>query len=442
MLTACLSRLQDHCPADAPHWGWVVVQLGLFFLASSVLLGGVLLVVGLVVATWRKGFAAYCKDRMNRLLLLVAGLILVGATQAVSGGFAWLGLFWLPFFWGFWGWQAYLETPAARRRCSGWLVAGTVPVLITGVGQMTLGWQGPWSMAGDLVIWQMDAGGNPAGRLSGIFGHANITAAWLALTWPLVLAHLLEPPLRWWKQSALLILAVLQGLCLWLTASRNGWGSLILAVPLVLAGPRSWALLLPVTLLGLIPVVLAILPVDLLGVQELARLVVPDALWQRFAAESFQGRAPGDTRLEMWGFSNQLILERPWLGWGAAAFGMLYPYFDLGNGHVHNLPLDLAVSFGLPAALLLLAVPIHVLVTAVRHGMATASITDRGWLVAFLSLAGIHATDLPYYDVNINVAGWFLLAGLRAYGLAAPQRRLTGAMRGGAQMECRFSNSN
>ena len=103
--TGCLSRLQDHCPAGAPRWGWVVVQkpwismgqgckqqgldatlhdamlhtdglsvppsrslprwgaalglgggvqLGLFFLASSALLGGVLLVAGLVTAPWRK----------------------------------------------------------------------------------------------------------------------------------------------------------------------------------------------------------------------------------------------------------------------------------------------------------------------------------------------------------------------------------------------------
>ena len=110
-----------------------------------------LVVVGLVVATWRKGFAAYWSDELNRVLLVAAGLLLAGATQAVSGDLAWWGLFnWLPFFWGFWGWQAYVATPDARRRCSSWLVAGTVPVLITGLGQMVLGWQGPCPWRG---IW-------------------------------------------------------------------------------------------------------------------------------------------------------------------------------------------------------------------------------------------------------------------------------------------------
>ncbi len=436
----CLSWLQVHCPVGAPRWGWVAVQLGLFFLTSSALLGGLLLLASVVLVTWHKGFTAYWSDGLNRVLLVVAGLILIGATQAVSGGFAWLVLlYWLLLFWCFWGWQAYLETPEARRRCSGWLVAGTVPVLITGLGQMVLGWRGPWSMAGDLIIWYVAPGGNPEGRLSGLFGHANNTAAWLALTWPLVLTHLLESRLTWGQRGVVLVLAVLQSSCLWLTASRNGWGAMILAVPLLL-GPWSW--LLPLLLLALIPIVLAILPADPLSLQELAQSVVPNAIWQRFAAESFQNRALGDTRLEMWAASIQLILERPWLGWGAIAFGQLYSLrmgFS-GHFHPHNLPLDLGVSFGLPAALLLLATCFWIVMKVVRSGMFTTTLMDRGWLAAFLLLASIHATDLP--DERTNVAGWFLLAGLRAYGLAAPQRRLTGAMSGGAQTECRFSSSN
>ena len=435
-LTGFLSWLQDHCPAGVPRWGWVAVQLGLFFLARSARLGGILLVAGLVVATWRKGFAAYWSDGLNRVLLVVAGLLLAGASQAVSGDLAWWGLFnWLPLFWGFWGWQAYLGTPEARRRCSGWLVAGTVPVLVSGLGQMVLGWQGAWSV-GDLTIWSVDPGGNPEGRLSGFFGHANFAAAWLALTWPLTLTHLLKPCLHWRQRGAVLALAVLHSLCLWLTASRSGWGAMILAFPLIL-GPWSWAWFLPLLLLAAIPFTLAILSSDPLGLQDLAQSVVPDPLWQRFAAESFQNRAVGDTRLEMWTVARQLVLERPWLGWGAAAFGMLY---SLRSGfsayHPHNLPLDLGLSFGVPVALLLLAVPTWVVTKAMRRGMATSAIADRGWLAAFLLLASIHAMDSTYYDSRINMAGWFLLAGLRAYGLAAAsQRRLTGATSGGAQME-------
>ena len=418
-----LAWLRGHCPAGASPWGWVAVQLGLFFLASSTLLGGVLLVAGLVAATWRKGFAAYWSDGLNRLLLVAAGLLLAATTQAVSGDLAWWGLFnWLPFFWGFWGWQAYLNTPEARRRCSGWLVAGTVPVLITGLGQMVLGWQGPWAMAGDLVIWHVDAGGNPGGRLSGLFDYATIAAAWLALTWPLLLACVLQSPWSWRRGGVMLGPVVLHGLCLWLTASRNAWATAVSAVPLVL-GPGAWAWLLPLLLLALLPVALAMLPGVPAGLQELARAAVPDSLWQRLMDQGVD-RPVATTRLSQWWVAGQLVLERPWLGWGAAAFGTLY-FLRSGffHGHPHNLPLDLGLSFGVPVALLLLAVPLWVVVAAVRRGMATAGITDRGWLAAFLLLSSIHATDLPYYDARINMAGWFLLAGLRAYGLAASSQR-------------------
>ena len=426
MPMGCLWRLQDHCPVGTPRWGWVAVQLGLFFLASSALLGGILLVVGLVGATWRKGFAAYWSDGLNRVLVVVTGLLLAAATQAVSGELAWWGLFnWLPLFWGFWGWQTYVDTLEARRRCSGWLVAGTVPVLVTGLGQMVLGWQGPWAMAGDLVIWHMDPGGNPSGRLSGLFDYATITAAWLTLTWPLLLACVLQPPWRWRQRGVALVLVALHGLCMWLTASRNAWAAAVLAVPLVL-GPGAWLWLLPLLLLALLPVALAVLPGVPAGLQEWARAAVPDSLWQRLTDHGFD-RPPATTRLSQWSVAGRLVLERPWLGWGAAAFGTLYVlHSGFFHGHPHNLPLDLGLSFGVPVAVLLLAVPLWVVVTAVRRGMATAPMADRGWLAAFLLLASIHATDLPYYDSRINMAGWFLLAGLRAYGLATPQDGVIG----------------
>ena len=152
----------------------------------------------------------------------------------------------------------------ARRRAALWMVAGTVPVVVTGLGQLWLGWQGPWQFLGGLVIWFMAPGGEPEGRLSGLFDYANIAAAWLALVWPLMLAALVQPGLDRRRRSVVLILAVALVTALVLTDSRNGWGSLVLAVPLVL-GPVTWPWLLPLLALGLIPVLLAVWP----GVPEL-----------------------------------------------------------------------------------------------------------------------------------------------------------------------------
>jgi hypothetical protein len=56
------------------------------------------------------------------------------------------------------------------------------------------------------------------------------------------------------------------------------------------------------------------------------------------------------------------------------------------------------------------------LVRAARLGMVQATLFDRAWWTSVLVLAALHATDMPFYDSRINVAGWVLLAGLGAYG--------------------------
>jgi O-antigen ligase len=112
-----------------------------------------------------------------------------------------------------------------------------------------------------------------------------------------------------------------------------------------------------------------------------------------------------------------LVAERPWLGWGAAAFSVIYPLrTGFWHGHTHNLPLDLAVSHGLPVALLLVALVLGLLIRAARLGMATGALWERAWWAAALVLTSLHATDMPFYDSRINLAGWVLLAGLRCYG--------------------------
>ena len=87
------------------------------------------------------------------------------------------------------------------------LVAGTLPVLLTGLGQMFLGWQGPWQLGGGAIIWFVAPGGQPQGRLSALFDYANIAGAWLGVVWPLMLAAVLRPD-GWWRRGAALMLTL------------------------------------------------------------------------------------------------------------------------------------------------------------------------------------------------------------------------------------------
>ena len=44
--------------------------------------------------------------------------------------------------------------------------------------------------------------------------------------------------------------------------------------------------------------------------------------------------------------------------------------------------------------------------------MLRESIFSKAWIIAFVLLIIIHATDLPYLDARINLVGWILFAGI------------------------------
>ena len=408
---AITNWLRCQRPAAATASGWIAFQLGVLLLASSLLLAVPPLFWALLQGS-RCHRRPWWSDKLNRVFALIAGLMLLSAPWAHSGWLSWVGLGnWLPFFWGFWGFQPYMATATARRRVALLFIASTMPVLITGIGQLLFGWSGPWQALGGLLIWHMAPGGMPLGRLSGLFDYANITAAWLSFSWPLLLAAALE---SWRRFPWLLLLVVSHVGCLYLTDSRNGWGAAVLAVPLLL-GPGRWLWLMPLLLLLLLPVLFAVLP----GVPELlqngCRFLVPEAIWVRLSDIAFSDRPMASTRLGQWQVAAGLVAERPWLGWGAAAFSLIYPIrAGVWHGHPHNLPLDLAISHGMPAAFLLIAVVLWLLLRATCLGINQAGLFERAWWAAVLILVLLHATDLPLYDGRVNVAGWLLLAGLRA----------------------------
>ena len=126
------------------------------------------------------------------------------------------------------------------------------------------------------------------------------------------------------------------------------------------------------------------------------------------------------TRIGQWKIGLNLIFEKPWLGWGAAAFSILYPLrTGLSHGHSHNLPLELAISHGLLVSLLINIFVFSLLLGSFFYRIFNSLnsheniIIDRAWWSAALILICFHATDIPLFDSRINILGWLLLIGLR-----------------------------
>ncbi len=400
--------------------GWSSFQLGVFFLPSSALISYVFLLVALFQGSLKRR-DLYWREYWNYPLALVTFLMLIGCFRSQTGWLAWIGLFnWLPFFWCFWGLQPYLLTSERRQKCASCLVLGSLPVLITGFGQLWLGWEGPWEIFDGLIIWFISPGGEPLGRLSGLFDYANITAAWLSGVWPFCLASVLHPFIFGRNRAIPCALLIAFVSAMILTDSRNALGALVLGLPLVF-GSASWSWLIPLMLICSVPVIIAVIPVFDFGIQEFARSIVPESIWMRLSDTQFvDTRTFEATRIGQWKIALNLILEKPLLGWGAAAFSIIYPLrTGLTHGHSHNLPLELAISHGLIVSFVInMFVFSLLLISSFNRIFKNFNpqkniIVDRAWWTSTLILICFHATDIPLFDSRINILGWILLIGLR-----------------------------
>jgi O-antigen ligase len=383
----------------------------MLLLPSSALLGGLCFLVACISGSQGREQPIW-RDSWMQPLLLAGLLMLVGCCFAQSGALAWAGLAnWLPFFWAFWACRPHLETVNQRRQAAWMLVAGTVPVLVTGFGQMLLGWSGPWQLGGGAIVWFVAPGGQPSGRLSGLFDYANIAGAWLGVVWPLMLACVLRPD-AWWRRSGAFALALSTAVAVVFTQSRNAMGALALALPLVI-GPLQWSWLLPLLALLTVPLALAVLPGIPIGLKSWSAALLPDRIAERLLDQDTP-TAWKHTRLGQWGYGIELVAARPWFGWGAAAFSVLYPIYAVKrwHGHSHNLPLELAISHGLPVTVLIVGTVFFLLVVALKRGMLRRDPLERAWWAAALVMVVMHATDLPLFDSRMNILGWVLLAGL------------------------------
>ena len=419
-----ISDINKFRPYESHPIGWNCFQLGLFLLPSTAFLSGLFFLIALVLGS-RNRELSYWKDVWNYPLFCSALLMFIGCFTARSEWLSWLGLVnWLPFFWAFWAFQPYLMNPHSRRFSALVLLTGTVPVLITGFGQIWFDWEGPWEFLGGLITWHVVPDGQPLGRLSGLFDYANIAGAWLAIIWPLSLAALIHSFVERRNRFASLFIVLAIAIAILLTDSRNAWGALALAIPF-LSGTYTWIWLLPLLAFLVTPIVISSAPGFPFSIQEFFRFFVPEAIWERLSDIRFD-RAIEATRFNQWKLAVLFIFQRPFLGWGAAAFSIIYTEkTGLWHGHAHNLPLELAVSHGIPASLLIVGMVLTLLYQSLRKGVISKKCRledrlgtiffDRAWWTAVLIIIFLHSFDIPLFDSRINILGWVLLAGLRCY---------------------------
>jgi O-antigen ligase len=291
---------------------------------------------------------------------------------------------------------AYLQGRDQLDRLALALVAVAPPLVLLGLAQ-ALGWS-PLPLFTDA-----------RSPVYATLGRSNFLGAMLALLAPLTLALLVSAPRGRRIWVALLLAGELSVLAL--TQARGAWLALAAAVGL-------WALVMAWARIG------PHLRRWLALVGGVAGVGAAAALVAAFATGAVNAQGSTAARLTIWRATLRLIAERPLLGHGPEALGLLFPrvappelvYYE-GRGvlvdRAHNLLLDTAVTTGLAGVLALCALLALFFALSWRAAARTEDTRTRALLAACLAaVAGNLAGNLVSFDVTATATTTALLMAL------------------------------
>ncbi len=375
--------------------------------------------VGVVVAAAAVASAAAPRARLPRSVVLAgAGLLVCLAVatataldplSAVLGhGRRHLGLL---------GWVVSALAFVAGTR----LTAGEVRRLLGRAGVVAAGITGVAALA-DLAGWDPAGSRFAGGRIGGLLGQPLYLGAVAVMLVPLAVGVAVDPSAgRGWRRTAAGA-AVVCAIALVATQTRGAWLGAALAVAVAwprLAPPaRAW---------------LAARPRAVLAGLALAVVVAVVPLGARAAAGLDPDVAGGRGRLDDWVVAARVIAAHPLTGVGPEGYRIAAPaHVDDGYARrhgrdevldrAHNGPLDVAVSAGIPAAALYVALLGGVVACSVRVVRRSPDPVVAGAAAGVVAWVGQQAVGFPIAEVD--PLAW-LLAGavvVAAGRLASPDR--------------------
>jgi len=393
--------------------------IGAFLLPSAFTLGTVILLTCVFYGVFiGKG---YFKDKLNTIFF-VAGIFLIISAfvhsnfndylseYRINHELSWIGLAnWIPFFLCFWGFQPYLNSNIKRRRTEIALLTGTLPVIITGIGQSFFNWHGPMDTLNGLIIWYQRPIEGITG-MTGLFNNPNYTGLWLNLILPFCLAETINLKNNEFKRIITTLFSFSFTLCTILTNSRAAWICISLG-SVVMLGRKGLKLIFPLLISISLIISSTIYPIFGNKIQFLLRSIIPNNIWMEFT--DFQ-----ISRLDIWNIGFKSIINFPIFGTGGGSFPDIYMYeTGLWKGHAHNLALELFVSYGIPAGIIILLPITYLFICSSKtiffNKLIKTSIFDKAWVISIMLFLFSQLVDVQYFDGRISITFWILLAGAK-----------------------------
>tara|TARA_Y100000589_G_scaffold140564_1_gene134277 strand:+ start:198 stop:1559 length:1362 start_codon:yes stop_codon:yes gene_type:complete len=413
--------------------GLRLFHTGILLLAAAPSIAFLLLIISSIIGSLNRK-ENYFDDKYNLPFLAASILMFINCIiiniradfiNNQNPSLAWIGLLnWIPFFWFFWIFQIYLKNEILRIKAAKYLLIGSLPVLFSGLSQYFLGWYGPYEILNKLIIWYQRPL-SEGGGVTGLFNNYNYYGAWLSIVLVLVIGLFIKGTNNKIFKSINLILICAFVYMIILSTSRNAilavLGTFILLIPF-----KKLKFLLLSFFTALIVLATNLIPIVPSYIKNSLFTLVPNSLVEKISLNSVS-EINSFPRVELWLKSVNLIKSNLLMGYGGGSFSDLY---QLNNGqyegiqHSHNLILEIAFNYGLPASILIIGGMILILFKCknrfILNQKRNSKILrnyllkfDYAWITSFIIFFFLHMFDISYFDGRISFLAWILLAGIR-----------------------------
>ena len=426
MLAANLKQIQQFFvhPHSSLQLPWSSLLLGLLILPINPFFGAIA-IFWASYETWRKKHSSIKHKTLNHLLVILSFwfLITTGFTVfARDQPDTLLGLFnFLPYFVVFAGLSPLITRVSELRQLTWIIVCSSLPVVIIGLGQLFLGWHARWQFLSVVVNLTIYPGGEPLGRMSSVFMHANTLAAYLITVLILGLGLWLENYHKIRKKANplgfifLSVVIIANFLALILTSSRNGWGIAVMAC-IAYSLYQGWRLIVAGVIGLTTSIILAAFATE--RIASVFRSFVPHFILARLNSNTPLALM----RKTQWQFAWDLTLQQPLSGWGLRSFPHLYEQkMGVGINHPHNLFLMLSAETGLVTTCLFFIFLAWILIAAIKIWYKSSLPKENrlvflSYLLAFIGWIMFNMADVTTFDLILSALFWVILAAL--YGVA------------------------
>ena len=394
--------------------GWFFFQLGVFCLLTAPVLASSFLLISLIITHFKKQELKINKKWLYSFLL--SGIVsvissIVSSRREITldgwnSSLTWVGLMnWIPFYYFMWRSQFYLYKSEMRKKVANMFLAGSVPFIFSGFGQMWFNWHGPFVFMNGLIIWFQRAIDFERGEgISAMFNNQNYAASWLIIIWPFCIYSFLKIKKFNIKKFILFIFAIFIAIAVYLTQSRNGIIGTLTST-LVMSN-KIYFIIITSLIIAIFAVTIILnlsISQKLLGISTLTNFLGP--------------------RVFIYSNTIPIILERPIFGWGAGSFpflfNMRYPNFNREPTHPHNLIFEMANSYGFIFALIMLITICLIIIFSYKKIFINKNVSqnedfkfNKAWWASFFTLFLSQMYDIQYFDFRISISFWILLTGL------------------------------